>query len=92
LDGFSLGSGIYVVGQREGDNANTLQLAGYARWDAMAAYRFKIGKTRLTTQLSVNNILDKQYYKNTDTLDGNPRRRISVGEPLTLMGSVKLEF
>jgi iron complex outermembrane receptor protein len=92
LDGCSLGSGIYVVGQREGDNANTLQLPGYARWDAMAAYRFKVGKTYLTTQLNVNNILDKQYYKNTDVIDGNPRGRISVGEPLTLMGSVKLEF
>lgn len=92
LDGFSLGSGIYVVGQRQGDNQNTLQLPGYARWDAMAAYRFKIGKTRLTTQLNVNNILDKQYYKNTDVIDGNPRGRISVGEPLTLMGSIKLEF
>ncbi|NOT13812.1 MAG: TonB-dependent receptor [Methylococcaceae bacterium] len=93
LDGFSFGSGVYVAGQREGDNANTLQLPGYGRWDAMAAYRFKVGKkARLTTQLNVNNILDKQYYKNTDTLDGNPRGRISVGEPLTLMGSIKLEY
>lgn len=92
LDGFSMGTGVYLVGKREGDNANTLQLPGYGRWDAMAAYRFKLGKTRLTTQLNVNNILDKQYYKNTDVIDGNPRGWISVGEPLTLMGSVKLEF
>lgn len=92
LDGFSLGSGVYMVGKREGDNANTLKLPGYARWDAMAAYRFNIGKTRLTAQLNVNNILDKFYYKTTDVIDGNPRGRISVGEPLMLMGSIKLEY
>lgn len=92
LDGFSLGSGVYVAGQREGDNENTLQLPGYGRWDAMAAYRFKVGKTHLTTQFNVNNILDKQYFKAADTLDGNPRGRVTVGEPLTLMGSIKLEY
>jgi iron complex outermembrane receptor protein len=92
LNGFSLGSGVYVAGQREGDNENTLQLPGYARWDAMAAYRFKLGETRLTAQLNVNNILDKAYFKATDTIDGNPRGRVTVGEPRTFMGSIRLEY
>ena len=92
LEGFSLGSGIYLASQRQGDNANTVQLPGYGRWDAMAAYRFKVGKTHLTTQLNVYNLLDKQYYKVTDVMDGNPRQRVIPAEPLTLIGSVRLEF
>jgi len=92
LNGFSLGSGVYVVGQREGDNENTLQLPGYARWDAMASYQFKLGQSRLTAQLNVNNLLDKPYYKATDTIDGNPRGRVTVGEPRTFMGSIRLEY
>jgi iron complex outermembrane receptor protein len=69
-----------------------LQLPGYARWDAMASYQFKLGQSRLTAQLNVNNLLDKPYYKATDTIDGNPRGRVTVGEPRTFMGSIRLEY
>lgn len=92
LDGFSVGTGVYVAGQREGDNENTFQLPGYVRWDAMAAYRFRVGPTRMTAQVNVNNILDKTYYKSTDIIDGNPRGRITVAEPLTVLGSIRLEY
>lgn len=41
-DGLSLGLGVFAAGQREGDVENTFQLPGFARLDAMAAYRMKI--------------------------------------------------
>ncbi|BBA32145.1 hypothetical protein sS8_0177 [Methylocaldum marinum] len=88
-DQFSIGSGVYLVSQREGDTTGSFQLPGYARWDAMAAYRFDIGKNRLTAQINVNNILDMEYYKSGQTWT---RLRIPVGEPLMVLGSLRLEF
>lgn len=84
---FSLGTGVYVAGEREGDPANSYQMPGYTRWDAMAAYRFDIGKYRLTTQLNVNNILDQQYYLNSNT-----GTQILPASPLSFLGSIKLEY
>ncbi|HYE37045.1 TonB-dependent receptor [Methylocaldum sp.] len=90
--GLTFGTGAFVAGQREGDNENTFQLPGYVRWDAMAAYRFDVGPTRLTAQINVNNILDKTYFKAANTLDGAPQAGITVGEPLTVLGSLRLEY
>jgi iron complex outermembrane receptor protein len=90
--GLSLGTGAFVAGQREGDNENTFQLPGYVRWDLMAAYRVNMGPTRLTTQVNVNNVLDKTYYAAANTLDGAPRAGIAVAEPLTVMGSIRLDY
>ncbi|MGH8612087.1 MAG: TonB-dependent siderophore receptor [Gammaproteobacteria bacterium] len=87
LQGLSLGAGVYLVGQREGDTANSFQLPGYGRVDAFAAYRFKLGPSRLTVQLNINNLLDKEYFK---TAQGRPW--IQVGEPLTVLGSLRVEF
>jgi len=86
---FSIGSGVYMAGQRQGDPAGSFQLPGYARWDAMAAYKWQIGKNRLTAQVNVNNILDKEYYKSGQTWT---RLRIPAGEPLAVLGSLRLEF
>lgn len=85
---FSVGTGVFMAGQREGDAANSFQLPGYARWDAMAAYKWDIGKSRLTAQVNVNNILDKEYYSSTI----GSRLNIPVAEPLSVLGSLKLEF
>lgn len=86
-ENFSFGSGVYIVGQREGDLANTYQLPGYVRWDMMASYHQPIGKSKLTVQLNVNNVLDKKYYASS-----NGAYQITPGTPLFLMGSVKLEY
>lgn len=93
LDGLSLGIGTFLAGQREGDPANTFQLPGYVRLDAFAAYRFQVGKSRLTAQLNIRNLLDKRYYESTDP-DSNvaPRLGIYPGAPLSFVGSLRLEY
>lgn len=85
---FTIGTGAYVASEREGDNENSFQLPGYVRWDMMAAYHVDVGKSKITAQINVNNILDKQYYAGTR----NNRFWISPSDPLTLFGSLKLEF
>ena len=84
---FKAGIGGVVVGKREGDSANNFQLPGYARLDMMAAYVQPFGKTRLTTQLNINNVLDKEYYAGaTDSLT------VITANPISVMGSLKLEY
>lgn len=89
---FEMGAGVYLIGKRKGDNENTLDLAGYGRLDLFAAYHQNVGKSKFTAQINVHNVLDKKYYKNTNTVDGVPRVRILPGEPLTVLGSIRVEF
>ena len=87
---FTVGTGVFMAGQREGDIGGSFQLPGYVRWDAMAAYKWEIGKSLLTAQVNVNNILDKEYYKTG--LNTTSRLNILPAEPLGVLGSLKLEF
>jgi len=87
-DEFRLGAGVYAAGTRQGDLANSYQLPAYARLDLMGSYRFTVGKSRIITQVNVNNALDKQYYSNTN----ESRFGAYPGQPLTVVGSVKFEY
>lgn len=91
LRGLSVGIGSYLASKRQGDNDNSYQLPGYVRVDTYAGYTMKLGPTRLTTQLNVNNIFDKRYYLAGEPYYAN-RAWNMPGEPLTVMGSVKLEY
>ena len=84
----SAGLGVFLVGQREGDRANSYQLPGYTRVDASLKYFKHLGPTNLTVQFNILNLLDKQYYPSS-----RPNRvGITPGEPITFLGSVKLDF
>ncbi len=87
---FSIGTGIFAATESPGDRANTFDLPSYVRWDAMAAYRFDIGKTKLTAQVNVNNLLDERYYNHTG---GFPERMgVTPASPRTVIGSLRLEY
>lgn len=60
---FVIGGGIFSVSHREGDNANTFELPGYARADVFARYRFRLGGYELQAQLNVNNVFDREFYE-----------------------------
>ncbi len=92
-EGFTFGVGGIAAGQRQGDFANTFQLPGFVRMDAFAAYRMKVGPTRVTAQFNIRNLLDKVYYESTDP-DSNvaPRLGVAPGAPLTAIGSLRVEF
>ena len=59
LPGLTVGGGATYVGMRYADDANTLQLPSYVRYDAMAKY--EVNK-RLTLQFNVNNVTDDAQY------------------------------
>ncbi|MDD2863125.1 MAG: TonB-dependent receptor [Methylococcales bacterium] len=86
---FKAGIGGIVVDSRAGQSWSTLELPGYVRMDMMAAYVKPIGKTRLTTQVNLNNVLDKEYYSGATTQGAS---NTITGNPLSVMGSLKLEY
>lgn len=84
---FKIGAGVYVAGRRYGSVENTYRLASYARLDAMAAYKWQIDRSKLTAQVNINNLLDHDYWANSD--EGT---RVYQGMPLAVLGSLRLEF
>lgn len=93
LNGLSLGTGMRMVSQRQGDPQNSFQLPGYATWDALAAYTFKVGATRMTAQFNAYNLLDKRYFSGADTFDASQRFYGNIpGAPRSFIGSIRLEF
>jgi len=90
--GLSLGGGVVVVGQRQGDNQNDFQLPAYARVDTMLLYSLQPGVLpswikKLTAQLNVKNLFNVQYYQNSST-----NVNIFPGAPRTFLASLRAEF
>ena len=81
--GFSLGLGLFHVGERPGDILNSYQLPDYLRVDALIAYRFK----QFQASLNFNNVTDTVHY-----VSGGSRTSIFPGEPFNVVGSLGVRF
>jgi iron complex outermembrane receptor protein len=88
LRGLKFGGGIFAKGARDGDLVNQYQLPGYVTVNLLTSYDWKIGKHKITTQLNVDNLLDKTYFSSS-AFGANP---VYYGQPRTFMGSIKVEF
>ncbi|HJU04235.1 MAG TPA: TonB-dependent siderophore receptor [Nitrospiraceae bacterium] len=91
LKGFGAGAGIFAVSERAGDLANTFELPGYVRTDAALYYRKPemFTRTNLIAQLNIQNLLDQEYFYSGG---GGRASAAFFGAPLTVLGSIKLEF
>ena len=89
IQGLTFGAGIFAVGEREGDNANTFEADGYGRVDVMARYPFMLGGTRVAAQLNIENLFDNDYIESTGNsrISGN-----HPGAPLTALFSLRVEL
>lgn len=91
LTGLSLGGGLYIVGERQGDNANDFQLPAYTLVNTMIMYHFQPMAwpwvKNLTAQLNVKNLLNTTYYTSAAS-----RTSIYPGEPRTILVSLRAEF
>jgi len=91
LKGLSVGGGMNLVGQRQGDNENTFQLPAYALVNGMVAYRFKVANANVTAQLNVKNLFDQSWYGSVGSPNAT-RFRVYPGAPRTFLGSIRVEF
>ncbi|MCQ8116027.1 TonB-dependent siderophore receptor [Methylomonas rosea] len=87
LKGLKLGAGMQALSQREIGYYETAQAPGYAIFNLMASQAWQIGKSKITAQLNIDNLLDKTYtasiYSYGPTYYGAPR---------TFMGAIKIEY
>lgn len=89
LRGLRIGGGVTLRGKREGNRENNFQMPGYTLVNLMTSYAMKVGKTRVTAQLNVNNLFDKEYFPSSI---GFGRERIVVGMSRVFMGSIRVEY
>ncbi|MDZ7954625.1 TonB-dependent siderophore receptor [Nostoc sp. DedQUE09] len=84
LKGLGFGLGLFYVGTRSGDSANSFEIPDYLRTDAAIYYRrdgFKAG-------INIRNLFDTDYIRTSD--DGSTFLR--RGAPFTIFGSISWEF
>ena len=90
LRGLKIGGGISLRDSST-NLPNTYNVPGYATVDLLAAYKLKLNKSKITFQLNVNNLLDRNYFH--DVIPGlGTDTRVNIGAPRTLVGSIKVEF
>lgn len=81
--GLVAGAGLYLVGKRQGDDANSWQLPGYARVDAMLGWRTRLGPVPAMFQVNVQNLFDKTYIDRGSST-------AKYGAPRTVIGSLRI--
>ncbi|HUL96548.1 MAG TPA: TonB-dependent siderophore receptor [Usitatibacter sp.] len=86
---WAAGAGVFSQGQREGDQGNTFQLPGYARFDAMVSYAFRAGPAKGSVQFNLKNVFDKVYYSGSHQF---VKDWIQPGPPRTASLTLRLDY
>lgn len=92
LKGFQYGAGVVYRDPEiawespTGTSYQANHIPSYTILNAMASYGWKIGKTKLTAQLNINNLFDRTYFSSVNPSQAMP------GEPFNVLGSLKLDF
>jgi iron complex outermembrane receptor protein len=84
LKGLGFGVGLRYVGERQGDLENSFELPSYLRTDAAIYYK----RNNFRAALNVSNLFDTEYFEAAQY----GRAGIFPGAPLTLIGTIGLEF
>jgi iron complex outermembrane recepter protein len=84
LAGLGFGAGLFYVGNRAGDAANTFELPDYIRADAAVYYQ----RDNWRLALNIKNLFDTEYFESVNF----GRVSIEPGAPRTVVGTVSVEF
>lgn len=95
--GFKLGGGITLRdGQIACCDAPAARVPGYASVDLLAGYSLTVGKAKITTQVNINNLLNKHYFTGLGTqnvgLAGFQQGNADFGTPRNVMGSINIQY
>ena len=83
LQGLGFGLGLFFVGDRPGNLANTFEIPSYLRTDAAIFYN----RDRFRAALNFRNLFDISYFD----FALNPTR-LYYGQPFTVQGTISWEF
>ena len=84
-----IGGGAYYQAARFGDVGNTITLPDYVRFDAEAAYSFRLAGAKMIAQLNLKNLFNKRYYISEHQFSPD---WIQPGPPRTLTASIRVEL
>ena len=71
---------------------NTLNSPGYALVGLMTGYSFEVGKSRITAQLNIENLLDKSYFTNAAPAFDGSLAFVNFSTPRTFIGSINIQY
>jgi iron complex outermembrane recepter protein len=83
LKGFGVGVGLFFVGERQGDLANTFRLPSYLRTDAAIFYT----RDRLRIGLNFKNLFNVDYFESATS-----QLNVFPGAPFTVQGTISWQF
>jgi len=83
FQGLGFGAGIFVVGDRPGDLANTFELPSYVRTDAAIFYR----RDNWQAQLNFQNLFNVDYFESANNINF-----VFPGSPFIIRGTVSVNF
>ncbi|MEH2244572.1 TonB-dependent siderophore receptor [Nostoc sp.] len=83
LKGFGVGRGLFFVGDRQGDLANTFELPSYLRTDAAIFYK----RDRFRAAINFKNLFNVDYFDSA-------RNQLNVyyGDPFAVQGTISWQF
>jgi iron complex outermembrane receptor protein len=84
LQGLGFGLGLFFIDERAGDFSDTFDLPSYLRTDAAVFYR----RDNWRAAINIQNLFDVEYFRSNNF----GRVAIEPGAPLTVVGSLAVEF
>ncbi|AFY51247.1 TonB-dependent siderophore receptor [Nostoc sp. PCC 7524] len=83
LQGLGFGTGVFFADARSGDLNNSFTLPSYRRVDASIYYNYR----NFRAALNIKNLFDTRYFESAQS-----RTAIFPGAPLTILGTISLQF
>ena len=90
LSGLKIGGGFTWHGSSV-DQSNAYTNPAFIVWNAMASYDFEVGTSKLTAQLNIRNLFDRNYYDNINYASGS-FTYLTYGNPRSFTASLRVEF
>ncbi|OHD05608.1 TonB-dependent receptor [Sphingopyxis sp. RIFCSPHIGHO2_12_FULL_65_19] len=92
LPALTLVGRVVHTGKQAVDQANTLELDSWTRFDLGARYVARVGDTPLTLRFNVDNVADKAYWATAYNAFSAFGSRLVQGGPRTFKASASVEF
>lgn len=86
---WAVGGGVFAQSARPGDSGNTFRMPGYARVDAMVAYRFALGASKASLQFNLDNVFNRKYHTSSHQF---VQDWIKLGNPRTAKLTLRVDY
>lgn len=91
IEGLSVGSRLYYVGDRYADSYEGIEMDAYFRLDASVKYKWTMMDARWTARVNVENVLDEKYFAGGYYFGGFGGN-IFYGAPVNARFSLAVDF